>query len=43
MKVSDILRKCHKGIDKDISKKKELKKRRYEEFLKFISDSAATD
>ena len=36
--VSDILRRCHEGISSDLERKKILKKRRYEEFLKYLQE-----
>jgi len=36
MKVSQIMRQCHRGIDRIIQKEKILKKRKYEECLKFV-------
>lgn len=39
MKVSDIMRKSHSGVSTLIERKKMLKKRKFEEFLKFIEEN----
>ena len=41
IKSSDIIRQCHKGIASLKQRKQLLKKRKYEEFVKFAQDHAA--
>lgn len=38
LSASDILKRCHVGMSQDLEKKKVLKKRRYEEFLKYLQE-----
>ena len=39
MKISDIMRKMYSGIDSRKQRDRVLKKRKYEEFLKFCNET----
>ena len=43
MKTSDIMRKVYSGVEQRRDRTRMLKKRKYEEFLKFIAENKDMD